>query len=82
MTGTVTASSGSVGPWKLLSDRIYNDLAFDNDESCNSTGIGTVSLGGKVYGFWAGDGAFSVTQDGIVSCKKMIVDGQVVDFAS
>lgn len=82
MIGTVTASSGSVGPWKLLSDRIYNDLTFDNDESCNSTGIGTVSLGGKVYGFWAGDGAFSVTQDGIVSCKKMIVDGQVVDFAS
>lgn len=82
ITGNITSAGGTIGPWKILSDRIYNDLVFDNDESCNSTGIGTVSIGNTVYGFWAGDGAFSVTQDGVVRCKKMIIDGQEVDLAS
>ena len=81
MTGAITSASGSIGPWQILSDRIYNSLEFDNDESNESTGIGTVKIGTETYGFWAGDGAFSVTQDGVVRCKKMIVDGQEVNMA-
>lgn len=59
--GYLISSSGNIAGWEITENAIYNNIPFTNKKDSKSTGMGT--YGGN-WAFWAGNGKFSVDQDG------------------
>ena len=59
--GYLISSAGNIAGWELSKNAIYNNIPFTNQKNSKSTGMGT--YGGN-WAFWAGNGKFSVDQDG------------------
>lgn len=59
--GYLTSKAGNIAGWEITKNSIYNNIPFTNQKNSKSTGMGT--YGGN-WAFWAGNGKFSVDQDG------------------
>lgn len=70
--GRVTASVGNIAGWELSKNAIYNNIPFTNQKNSKSTGMGT--YGGN-WAFWAGNGKFSVDQDGRIVAESGVIGG-------
>ena len=68
------ATTGKIGPWTIMDTAIYNGIAFDGNKNSKSTGIGTY---GSNWAFWAGNGRFTVDQDGNFSAQNGIFGGSL-----
>ena len=81
VTGNITATnliatqSGKIGCWEITNSALYNGIAYTGAQDSNSCGIGT--YGGN-WAFWAGNGKFSVTQDGALYSKNANIEGKIV----
>lgn len=73
-SGTVTATSGKIGPWTIADIAIYNGIEFRGNKNTKSTGVGTY---GSNWAFWAGDGRFTVDQDGNLSAQNGVFGGSL-----
>lgn len=74
-SGTITASSGKIGLFKISSDgSIYNKPYGTTGSGSDSCGI-SVSTG--KYAFWAGSGSFYVNQDGSMHCANADINGSI-----
>ena len=73
-SGTITAFDGRVGPWNINGNAIYNGIPYTGQQNSKSTGIG--DYGGN-WAFWAGNGLFSVTQDGRVHAADGDFSGNI-----
>lgn len=72
---TLTATQkGTIGCWTITSNALYNNITFDNNKNSNSTGLGTY---GSNWAFWAGNGKFSVTQDGKLVATNADIAGKI-----
>ena len=74
LTGSISASSGTIGPWAITSNAIYNSIPYTGTGNSNSTGIGP--YGGN-WAFWAGNGRFSVTQEGALYANNATIVGAI-----
>ena len=72
--GTVRATAGTIGGWDIGSYSINNGLAFNDGKNTNATGLGTNTSDGD-WAFWAGNGRFSVKQDGTVYASNITISG-------
>lgn len=72
--GFMTATGGTIGGWTIGNDHIFNNLAYTGEQNSNSTGMG---LYGGNWAFWAGNGRFSVTQDGVLYANNVNIEGIV-----
>ena len=59
--GYLISKKGNIAGWEITDNAIYNNIPFTNQKKSNSTGMGTY---GDNWAFWAGDGKFSVNQNG------------------
>ena len=59
--GYLISSAGNIAGWEITKNAIFNNIPFTNKKDSKSTGMGT--YGGN-WAFWAGNGKFSVDQDG------------------
>ena len=59
--GYLISSAGNIAGWEITKNAIFNNIPFTNEKNSKSTGMGT--YGGN-WAFWAGNGKFSVDQDG------------------
>lgn len=59
--GYLTSKAGNIAGWEITDNAIYNNIPFDNKKNSKSTGMGTY---GSNWAFWAGNGKYSVDQDG------------------
>lgn len=82
-TGTITGlklkattievgANSTIGGFTVWGDSINNGTALTNTKVGNSTGMGT--QGGN-WAFWAGNGRFSVQQNGAVYCSNLTAEG-------
>lgn len=73
---TLTATQkGTIGCWTITSNALYNNITFDNNKNSNSTGLGTY---GSNWAFWAGNGRFSVTQEGKLVATNADITGNII----
>lgn len=89
ITGNITATtltateSGKIGGWEISKYALYNGIPYKggmnkDPESYNSCGIGTWNADGSGnWAFWAGDGLFSVTKDGILHAESATIKGKI-----
>lgn len=89
ITGNITATtltateSGKIGGWEISKFALYNGIPYKggmnkDPESYNSCGIGTWDADGSGnWAFWAGDGLFSVTKDGILHAESATIKGKI-----
>lgn len=82
ITGNITATtltateSGKIGCWEITSDSLNNGLPFKPSlGNTNATGMGTY---GTDWAFWAGNGRFSVKQDGELHAENATIKGKIV----
>lgn len=68
-TNNLTASGGTIGNWVISNGSLTNGLPFNNGKNTNATGMGTY---GSNWAFWAGNGRFSVTQEGLLTTTNMV----------
>lgn len=71
-TNNLTASGGTIGNWVISNGNLTNGLPFNNGKNTNATGMGTY---GSNWAFWAGNGRFSVTQEGLLTTTNMVATG-------
>lgn len=74
ISGTVTATSGKIGNWIINDGYLYNGIQYSGDKNTNSTGMGAY---GSDWAFWAGDGRFSVKQNGNLYASNANISGTV-----
>lgn len=73
IAATAEIGAGStIGGFSVWGDSINNGTALSNTKDNNSTGMG--KQGGN-WGFWAGNGRFSVTQDGYLYAESGVIGG-------
>ncbi len=89
ITGNITATtltateSGKIGGWEISKYALYNGIPYKgsmnkDSESYNSCGIGTWNADGNGnWAFWAGDGLFSVTKDGVLHAENATIKGKI-----
>lgn len=65
-------AGSTIGGFKVWGDSINNGTALSNTKDNNSTGMGKQ---GSNWGFWAGNGRFSVTQDGYLYAESGVIGG-------
>ena len=68
-TNNLTATGGTIGNWVISNGSLTNGIPFNNDQNSNATGMGTY---GSNWAFWAGNGRFSVKQDGTLTTTSMV----------
>ena len=73
-TGNVNAKGGNIGGWGIYASYISNGIPFNDRKQSKSTGMGTY---GSNWAFWAGDGRFSVNQDGHVYAEDAYIEGEI-----
>lgn len=73
-SGSVTADSGKIGDWQISNGNITNGLPYTGQENSNATGMGTY---GTDWAFWAGNGRFTVKQNGQLRAKEAEINGMV-----
>lgn len=74
LSDKATIQGGEIGGWKIAPNAIYNGNAFTNDKTGISTGIGNY---GTDWAFWAGNGKFSVKQDGSMYASNANIAGTI-----
>lgn len=67
--------SGKIGCWEITNSALYNGIAYTGAQDSDSCGMGT--YGGN-WAFWAGNGKFSVKQNGELYAKNATIEGKVV----
>lgn len=72
VNGAINSTSGNIGGWRITSASIDNGIAYTGEKNNNSTGIGGYGGG---WAFWAGNGKFSVKQDGSLYAEKATING-------
>lgn len=70
--GYLISSAGNIAGWEITKNAIFNNIPFTNEKNSKSTGMGT--YGGN-WAFWAGNGKFSVDQDGNLIAETGKVGG-------
>ncbi len=70
--GYLTSKSGNIAGWEITKNAIFNNLSFTNQKNSKSTGMGTY---GSNWAFWAGNGKFSVDQDGKIVAESGKIGG-------
>ena len=73
--GYLNASAGNIAGWELTKNAIYNNIPFTNQKNSKSTGMGTY---GNNWAFWAGNGKFSVDQDGNLIAETGRIGGSEI----
>ena len=83
ISGTITATSGTIGGWNILGSRLEIDRVADGGYrtgmQCLSSGQGTAFYAGcttEAGGTIGGYSAFYVTQAGAVYCSKLTVNNE------
>lgn len=80
ITGNITATtltaieSGKIGCWEISNNSLHNGLAYNGNKDSNATGMGTY---GTDWAFWAGNGRFSVKQDGELYAENATIKGKI-----
>lgn len=74
VSDNATIQGGKIGGWTITGNAIYNGIAYTGTRDSNSTGIG--SYGGN-WAFWAGNGRFSVQQDGTMYASNANISGTI-----
>lgn len=80
ITGSITATtltateSGKIGCWEITGNSLNNGLSYNGNKDTNATGMGTWD--GNI-GFWAGNGRFSVKQDGELYAENATIKGKI-----
>lgn len=72
--GVMTATAGTIAGWQIGTNSITNGLPYDGHKNSNATGMGTY---GSTWAFWAGDGRFSVQQNGAFHAENADITGTV-----
>lgn len=70
--GYITSKAGNIAGWEITDNAIYNNIPFTNQKNSKSTGMGTY---GANWAFWAGNGKFSVDQDGNIIAETGKIGG-------
>ena len=74
--GDITCNKGKIGGFTINSGYIYNGIGIGTAGSCGmSSGSAGGGGGNDDWIFWAGNGAFRVTNSGYVSCTNASVTG-------
>lgn len=73
-TGKVTTNEGKIGDWEITGGNLTNGLPYTGQENSNATGMGTY---GTDWAFWAGNGRFTVKQNGRLRAKEAEINGTV-----
>lgn len=73
--GYLISSSGNIAGWEITKNAIFNNIPFTNKKNSKSTGMGT--YGGN-WAFWAGNGKFSVDQDGNLIAETGEIGGSEI----
>lgn len=74
VTGKITATSGKIGDWIVDGDHLYNNIPYTGDKKTDSTGMGKY---GSDWAFWAGNGRFSVKQNGYLYASNAEISGKI-----
>lgn len=72
VNGEIITTSGSIGGWTINSASINNGIPYTGEKNSNATGIGGYGGG---WAFWAGNGKFSVKQDGSLYAESATING-------
>ena len=73
-SGTVEAAAGHIGGWQITSQSIDNGTPYTGAKDSNATGVGGYGGG---WAFWAGNGRFSVQQDGSLHAENADITGTI-----
>lgn len=73
-SNNATIQGGEIAGWKITQNGIYNGTPYTGDKTGNSTGIGSY---GTDWAFWAGNGRFSVKQDGSLYAGNANIAGTI-----
>lgn len=74
LSNDATIQGGTIGGWSILQNAIFNGTPYTGDKTGNSTGIGSY---GTDWAFWAGNGKFSVRQDGTLHAENASISGAI-----
>lgn len=74
LSNDATIQGGTIGGWSILQNAIYNGQPYTGDRTGTSTGIGSY---GTDWAFWAGNGRFSVKQDGTLHASNANIAGTI-----
>lgn len=82
ITGNITAKtltateSGKIGCWEISNNSLNNGLVYNGNKDSNATGMGIWDLENP-WAFWAGNGRFSVKQDGELHAENATIVGNI-----
>lgn len=74
ISDAATIQGGTIGGWSILPNAISNGIPYTGDGTGNATGIGSY---GTDWAFWAGNGKFSVKQDGTLRATNANISGTI-----
>ncbi len=74
ISDAATIQGGTIGGWSILPNAISNGIPYTGDGTGNATGIGSY---GTDWAFWAGNGKFSVKQDGTLRATNANIAGTI-----
>lgn len=74
ISDAATIQGGTIGGWSILPNAISNGIPYTGDGTGTATGIGSY---GTDWAFWAGNGKFSVKQDGTLRAANASINGAI-----